>query len=83
MPTVAQGSAPVPNRSRCHVALWQEVTAQPIGDLAGMGSGQSFPLPVERGLLAQKQILGDQRAVGMCGFFSRNGAIHKGDSRGL
>src|SRR5947209_2642296 len=33
---VAQSSASVPNGGACHVALRQEVTAQAVGDLAGI-----------------------------------------------
>ena len=33
---VAQASASIANRGGCHVALWQEVTAQAVGDLAGI-----------------------------------------------
>src|SRR5271157_2075103 len=33
---VAQGPASIPNLSRCHVAFRQEVTAQPVGNLAGI-----------------------------------------------
>jgi len=33
---IAQGAASVPNRSGRHVAFWQEVAAQAVGDLAGI-----------------------------------------------
>ena len=34
--SIAQGSASIANLGRCHVALWQEVAAQAVGDLAGI-----------------------------------------------
>src|SRR5205814_7851343 len=35
---VAQSSASIANGGGCHVAFWQEVTAQAVGDLAGIDS---------------------------------------------